>query len=130
MRRLRQLREEKGASIVEFVITVPALFLLVLLIIQFALAWHAQHVALGAAQEGARIARAEDSSTAAGRARAIAFLDDAAPNLITGKNVAVTRTATAASVRVRGKVIVVLPGLSFHVDETAQGPVERFIPGG
>jgi Flp pilus assembly protein TadG len=53
----RLLRGDRGASAVELAILAPALLVLTMIVIQFALWFQARQAALAAAQEGARDAR-------------------------------------------------------------------------
>jgi hypothetical protein len=53
----RRARSERGASAVELAILAPALLILTMIIIQFALWFQARQAALASAQEGARYAR-------------------------------------------------------------------------
>jgi Flp pilus assembly protein TadG len=53
----RLLRGDRGASAVELAILAPALLVLTMIVIQFALWFQAREAALAAAQEGARDAR-------------------------------------------------------------------------
>src|SRR4051794_7013027 len=77
------------------VIVLPALLLLIFLGIQFALWFHASHVALAAAQEGARAARvanAHDSASArtaetTGEQTATEFLSGVAGTLLSDTQV-------------------------------------------
>jgi hypothetical protein len=115
---------------VEAVITVPAVFVLTMLVVQYALLWHAAHVAQGAAAEGLRAGRGYLSSAAAGQARAERYLHALAPRLLTGTSVVATRDAATVQVRVRARVLRVVPFGSFEVAESAGGPVERFVPPG
>jgi hypothetical protein len=52
----RRLREKRGQAIVEFLITIPALLLLVVGILEFGTAWRTNQVLTNTAREGARIA--------------------------------------------------------------------------
>jgi Flp pilus assembly protein TadG len=56
-RRLRRAGRDRGSSAVELAILAPALIIISLLIVQFALWFDARHAALAAAQEGDRAAR-------------------------------------------------------------------------
>lgn len=108
----------------------PALLIAVLSVIQVGLWFHTRHVALAAAQDGARIARAYDGSEDAARARTLANLDDLAPTLLRDRTVEVTRTPEEATVTVRGTATSILGIFALTVTETAQGPVEQFVAGG
>lgn len=65
----RMLRADHGSSAIELAILAPALLVLTMLIVQFALWFQARQAALSAAQEGARDARVlavrESANTAA-----------------------------------------------------------------
>jgi Flp pilus assembly protein TadG len=115
-------------STVELAITMPALLIAVLTVIQIGLWFHTRHLALAAAQDGVRVARAYDGTEATARARTMANLDDLAPTLLRGRSVEVTRAADQATVTVRGHATSILGIFTLPVHETAQGPVERFIP--
>ncbi len=121
-----RVRGESGIATTEAVLVTPVLLFLVMLVVQFGLWFHAQHVALAAAEEGARAARAVRGSTATGQHRATAFLDQAAPTIITDRSVTATRTAEAVTVAIRGRSVRVVPGLSLPVEARATSPIERF----
>lgn len=106
----------------------PALLLGVLVIIQFGLWMHAQHVALAAAQDGARVARAYDGSDQAARDRITTSLARLGPRVLRDPSVAVVRTANDVKVTVAGRATTVLGIFSMPVREQAYGPVERFVP--
>jgi Flp pilus assembly protein TadG len=114
--------------VVELVITMPALLLAMMTIIQFGLWQHAQHVALAAAQEGARVARAYDGSTTAAQARTHAYLDRLGPTILSQRQVSASRTGTEATMTVTGKAVSVFPIFGLVVHEQSAGPVERFVP--
>ena len=119
---------DRGAAVVELVITMPCLLLAVMLVVQVGLWQHAQHVAQAAAQEGARAARQHGSTADEGRHRAEAYLVGLAPTILRPRTVTAERTATTATVRVRGEAVSVFPWLGFQVDVTSTGPLERFVP--
>src|SRR5579859_2140091 len=56
---------DRGSSAVELAILAPALIMMTMLIIQFAIWFDARHAALAAAQAGDRIARAEAATNQA-----------------------------------------------------------------
>ena len=123
------LADEGGEGSLEVVLVMPVVILLITLVIQFALWAHATHVAIAAAQDGAQAARLEGATAEAGRARALDFLSQAAPALITSPVVTARRDAEVATVMVRGSVASLVPGLRLNVEERASGTVERFRPG-
>lgn len=118
--------KEGGFASTEIVLLTPVLLLLVMLVVQFGLWYHAQHVAQAAADEGLRGARAGLGSIEAGEARADAFLDQAASSIIEERVVVVTRDADLARVTVTGHAPAVIPGFSLPVRANATAPVERF----
>ena len=119
---------DRGSSAVELVLLTPVLMVAVFLIVQFALWYHARGIALAAAQEGARAARAERGSAAAGQARAHAYLAALGGDLVTDAAVTVTRGPDTVVARVTGRVVNIVPGLTMTIAESSVGPVERFRP--
>lgn len=101
------------------------MLLLALVVVQFALAWHAQHIAQYAAQDALAATRVEDGTAADGRARARGELASLAHRILSQPSVTVQRTAARASVRVDGTALPVVPGLHLHVAGHASGAVER-----
>jgi Flp pilus assembly protein TadG len=124
----RALPGERGAVTAELVIATPLLLLALLTIIQFALWSHATHVAQAAAAEALGAARVQNGTAAAGHAAGRQLLDGLAQGPLRSSQIEVMRTATSASVTVRGEVAAVLPGVHLHVHAEAAGPVERFVP--
>jgi hypothetical protein len=131
--RTRSLRGEHG-SVTELVVVFPFVMFLLLLVIQFALWYHATHVAQSAAQEGARVARlavapgggqaADDVQLSAGEKRARDFL--AGMGAFDNKVVSGSRDANVASVKVTGTAPSLVPGFTLTISEHSEGPVERF----
>lgn len=117
---------DDGYNVVEVVITFPVLILLVMFVVQFALLWHARHVAEAAAQDGLRSARGYSSTAELGQQDAQSYLAQVAPRLLLQPTVDVQRTPTTVTVRVHAGVLSIVP-LGLDVDETAVGPVERFV---
>ena len=110
------------------VLVFPALLFTVMLIVQFALYLHAQSIAEAAAQDGAAAARRADGSAGSGHAAVTRSLGAMGPRMLTGRSVSVARSATVARVSVDGQVLALVPGIRLTVHETAEGPVERFVP--
>lgn len=117
---------ERGSAGVELVLLTPLLMLLVLVVVQFALWHHARQVLLAAAQEGARAARAQGGTAEHGRARAVDYIQQIGPDLVSSPDVDVDRGIDVVSVRVRGDAVNIVPGLPMRVTATSVGPVERF----
>lgn len=121
-----RLRDERGDAAIEAVLAVPVLLLMIVIVIQFGLWYHASHTVKAAAQEGVRSARIEDGSAAEGQVRAAQFVANAAPTLVEDVTVTASRDDETARVEVRGSVHSLVPGLNLSVHAEAQSPVERF----
>jgi Flp pilus assembly protein TadG len=131
-RRRRECADEpdRGSSSVEAVITIPALVIVTMLVVQFALVWHSRHTAQSAAQLAARSAATYQASSTDGQADGDAYLAQTAPNLLSARSVQVIRDATIVTVTVTASVPSVVPFASFSVDERASAPIEAFSPTG
>lgn len=117
---------ERGSSAIELVLLTPVLMVCVLLVVQFALWQHARHVLLAAAQEGARVARAQGGTAEDGRARAYDYIRQLGPNLVSSPVIDVDRGPDTVSVRITGRAVNIVPGLPLRVTATSTGAVERF----
>lgn len=126
--RRQRRRDERGSFSLELAVIFPVVLLLIFTVIQAALYFHARTVALAAAQEGVRVARAENSSAGQGSGVSRSFVRDAGgADVITGLGVSARRGAAQAEVTVTGRSLSVIPGVpGFRVSQTAEGPVERF----
>lgn len=123
--RPRHDARQAGTSTTELVLLMPVVLLLVMLIVQFGLWLHAQHVATAAAQEGLVAAQAESGTSGGGHSRAEAFLAQAGG--LREAQVDVIRETERARVEVVGVTPAVVPGLTLEVSVVAEGPVERFV---
>ena len=126
----RRRAREDGTVSAELVIVMPVLMMLVMLVVQFALWQHAQHVAEAAAQRGAETARVEGGTDAQGRDVAQSAIRQIGGGLLVSPSVSISRNAGVVTVQVSGTAQPVVPFLSLGVSATAQGPVERFVPQG
>jgi Flp pilus assembly protein TadG len=118
--------DERGSASIELVILLPALFAVMFLGMQAALYYHARTVAIAAAQEGARAAGAETGREVDGTSAANTFVADAGgDDVLPGATSAANRTATTATVTVRGFSLSVVPGWTPVVEQSATVPVER-----
>ena len=126
----RWRRGDDGSSAVELVLLTPLLMFVVFLVVQGALYMHARHVVLAAAQQGARLARAQaaNDQTAVNSARAgtLSYLHQLGSDVVNDPTVAVTRINGEATVRVTAHAVSILPGFTLRVVETSTGPVEEF----
>lgn len=119
-------RSDRGSATIELLILLPALFALMFLGMQAALYHHARTVAIAAAQEGARVAGGEEGSKAAGAAAAKTFVADAGgDDVLADATITVSRSATTATVVVKGVSLSVIPGWNPTVLQSASTPVER-----
>ena len=123
-------RGDDGSSAVELVLLTPLLMFVVFLVVQAALYMHARHVVLAAAQQGARLARAEslNDQTALDSARAgtYSYLQQLGADVVSDPTVDVTRAGGQATVRVSAHAVSILPGFTLRVVEVSSGPVEQF----
>jgi hypothetical protein len=103
-----------------------------MLVIQFAFAFHARHVALAAAQEGARVARAYPGADSGWQERsarrARQYVNLIGARLIENWRVIPVEVGDQRGVEVRGDAIHVVPFLTFHVRQRSVGPRECFRP--
>ena len=122
---------DRGSATLELAIVFPVLLLIITVVIQYGLWFHARSVALTAAEEGVTAARTTGAPAEAGTERALTFVAEHASSTLIGPVAHQAVTATQVSVTVTGHSLAVLPGLAMAVTGTASGPVERFTtPGG
>lgn len=117
---------DAGFGTLEAVIVIPVIVFLTMLVVQYALLWHARNVTEAAARDGLRVARGYAASAALGEAAAEQYLAAVAPRLLSGRDCTVQRDATTVSVVCRANVSSVVPFGQFSVTERASGPVELF----
>ncbi|MGH3626504.1 MAG: TadE/TadG family type IV pilus assembly protein [Sciscionella sp.] len=118
---------DDGFSTLEAVVVIPVVVIITMLVIQYVMLWHARNLAEAAAQNGLRVARGYQATAAQGQASATHYLDSVASNLLQDRQVDAHRTATTVEVTVHASVLSVVPFGSYTVDETASGPVERYV---
>ena len=116
---------ERGAVTVEMVVLMPVLLATLFGGIQTGVVFHARHIAIAAAQEGARTAAAYQAGLPDGIGTATDTAADWAGQSLTGIQVTGQRTATRVSITVQGSAISLLPGVSWPIEQTATMPVER-----
>lgn len=125
-----RLGDERGSAVVEVAVLLPVVLTVLLALFQVAVIAHANQVATAAAREGARVARSEGGSTAAGKARAQQVLKalggSKAAKAIVDADVTASRDSDGVVVEVRGRAPSFVG--SFSVYGKAGGPVERFRP--
>jgi Flp pilus assembly protein TadG len=123
-------RTDRGASTLELALLTPILLLVILLVIQFAMVFHARHVALAAAQSGARVARGQSSGDWKGtsEAKAREYVQQIGPELLTDASASAGGDQNERWVTVSGTAVRVVPFLSFHVSQRSSGPIECYRP--
>lgn len=122
---------DRGANTLELALLTPVLLLVILFVVQFAMVYHARHVALAAAQSAARVARGQPTGDwrSAARTEAVTYVGKIGPQLLTsvrpdmGQDRAGNRWVT-----VGGYAVDVVPFMRFHVSERSGGPIECFRP--
>ncbi len=117
-------RDDRGSSPVEMAIVAGGMILLTFAVIQVGLVFYARSIALAAATQGVNAARGYNAVDSAGVADARKFLDQAGDGL-TNQSIDVRRVGNEVTVTVTGNAISVLPGLTFQVNQSARGSVER-----
>ena len=126
---------DRGASSIELVLLAPIVILVILLVGQFAMWYQARHVAIAAAQAGARVAR----DTVQGQpwqgpavTAAMSYASKVGGSLLSGSSAQAVGDNTQRGVEVTGNApsIVPIPGLTFRIHETSMGPTECFRPSG
>jgi len=122
---MRLTRGERGSVTVEMVVLMPVLLATLFGGIQAGVVFHARHIAIAAAQEGARTAAAYQASLPNGISTATTTATDWAGQTLTGIQVTGQRTTTRVSITVAGSAISLLPGVSWPIEQTATLPVER-----
>ena len=116
---------ERGSASIQMVILMPAMLAVMFLGLQAALIYHARTLAIASAQEGARAAGAENGTAAAGISTARDYLTSTAGDALTSPIVTGQRTATTATVTVRGVALSVLPGWRPPITQSSSVTVER-----
>jgi Flp pilus assembly protein TadG len=119
---------ERGAATTELVIATPLLLLLMLAVIQFALVWHAEHVAQAAAAQAVGAARAQNTSAAVGQGRGEQILSQLGHGVLNGTSITVSRSAGQVTADVSGQAESVIPGWHPSVHAHAAAPVEVYVP--
>lgn len=117
---------EEGSTAVELVILTPLMFLLVLLIVQFALFLHARQVVTAAAEQGVRSERLSRAGGGEGAQTALAFTARVGGKAVTGANAQVARGADAVTVNVSGEGQSIIPWMHLTVTGTSSGSIDQW----
>ena len=126
---------DRGASSIEWAILTPILVFVMLYVVQFGMIYHAQHIALSAAQAGARNARQQPEQWNPGAAEQTTrtAIDQMGASLLHDVNIVATeQDGYTRSVVVTGPAVNVfpipLPFLDLQITKTSQGAIECFRP--
>jgi Flp pilus assembly protein TadG len=128
---MKLLRSERGEVFVETALVGVVVMALTLGLLQFGLWYHAQHVILGAAQDGAHAAALDGADQLDGEARAQELVRAGLGSLSDGTQISATATERVAMVRVETRISPIVPFLP-DISLRAEGRafVERFVPHG
>jgi hypothetical protein len=126
-----QVREprDKGASSIELVLLAPLVILCILFIGQFLMWYQARHVAIAAAQYAARYARdTQDGWQGVTQTEGLQYVHQLGGSLLSNEQVRPVEDGGNRGATVIADVprIVPIPGLTFSVNETSEGPIECF----
>jgi Flp pilus assembly protein TadG len=128
----KRLGRDRGSSAIELAILAPALLILTMMVVQWALWFQARQVALNLAQDGARYARAQQAGWETQTIiQTNTMYSEIGTKILTDVHVSVTPDGGAPNqvyVTVTGHVPTLLPGLSLSVNETSGGDTECFRP--
>ncbi|GAA3785627.1 TadE/TadG family type IV pilus assembly protein [Streptomyces chiangmaiensis] len=124
-------RDDRGDTSIQMAIVFPFVLLATVAVIQASMWYYARQIALTAAREGLTVARAYQSSPAAGATQAREVLGRTAGDSLRGYSVSVSSNGQRVRVQVSGTALSMIPGVSgLQVSQSASGPVERWTPGG
>jgi TadE-like protein len=115
-----------GSATVEMVLLVPAMMIIFLVIIQFALWAHAAQVTQLAASEGDRVARSQGGGMVAGLAQAEALAREPNSGLTTADFNGDMLPGDLVRITVSGSAVSIIPGLSLPVSAAQSGPIQEF----
>jgi Flp pilus assembly protein TadG len=126
---------DRGVSAIEWALLTPIMLIIIMLVVQFAVYYHAQHVALAAAQAGARVARTYQKTDDGWRGQANTTALDAVthfgPNLLHGADATADGDGYTRWVVVTGhapSVLPLVPDSVLKVTKRSGGPIECFRP--
>lgn len=127
-RRIARHGADRGSFTVELSVLAPTVLVLILLCIQTGLWWHAREVAATAARTGVDTGRTLNGSPATGAAAAQSFLARFGGSVRDPAVTTAGSSATTLRIEVDGSVTTLVPGLTLHVAQHAEGPRERWMP--
>jgi hypothetical protein len=119
---------DAGYSVLELAVVLPFFIVLLMLVFQAATVWYGRGIVQATAREGLRAAEAYNATADDGQTRASDYLQQVAPNALTGPHIDVSRGADTVTVTVTAHVPALVPFATFTVHAHATGPVERYRP--
>lgn len=121
---------DSGATSLELALLTPILLLVMLTVVQFAMVYHARHVALAAAQGGARVARGEVRGDWKGRSEQTARTQvrQFGSRLLGNAGAQAGGDGSERWVEVSGEAVRVIPFFTFRVRQRSGGPIECYRP--
>lgn len=126
-RRREEMRhDERGNQALSAVLVYPILLIFVFTIFQGAMYMHARNVVQHAANGAVQAARLEGATDADGAAAAEVRLASA-EGVVLNPSVKVSRNALEVTVTIRGTVPSRVLPVGWSLEQTATGPVERWI---
>ncbi len=122
-----RLDNERGATSTELAVIMPSIILVIMMIFQVAMFWHAKQAVDVAAEEAVEAAQLADATAADGNAGANTILSQAGN--LSNAVVSVDRNAGTGivTVTITGDAPSLIPFGNWSVTATAQGPIEQFI---
>lgn len=124
-------RRDRGALTLSYVITIPVFLAGIMVVVQACVWYLARETAIGAARQGADVARTARQPPGQGARAAVAFARKAAPGfLLQPTATAAGSSASTVRIRVTGRVPSVVPGMVLTVSEVVTAPVEHFTAAG
>jgi Flp pilus assembly protein TadG len=118
---------DRGSSAIELMVLTPVVFIVILLVVQFALFMHTRQVVQAAAQQGARSERTSQQG-GVGEAEALDFAHTVGGNAVSNVQAQVQRSATDVTVTVSAEGQAILPWMHLTATAHSQGPIETFTP--
>ncbi len=113
------------------VIVIPVVLVAVMLVVQFALGYHARQVLAGAAHDGAAAGARPTASPADGAALAGELIEGSAGQLLDTYTVTASVSGDVVTVTATGRVVSLLPFFgSMSVAASGSARLERFDPQG
>ena len=129
--RALRLRRDDGALTLSYVIVIPVFLAGIMVIVQACVWYLARETAIGAARQGADVARTSHPPPGRGARAAVVYARQAAPGFLLGPSAsAAGSSAATVRIRVTGRVPSLVPGMVLTVSEVVTAPVERFSAAG